>query len=139
MKNPEITTIAAASSAAAALAQSRSVRLAGGRAVDVRRLSWLQFEAAWAEIAPLIGALAALPEQPGAEQLAGAFADAPSLVLRLCALSTGLAEPELAGLSLDDVLMLSAAMVQLNFVEGAGVRDFFAALLALPGAVARAQ
>ena len=139
MQNSEITTIAAASSAVAALPQSRSARLADGRVLDVRRLSWLQFEAAWGDLAPLIGALAALPEQPSAEQLALALADAPGLVLRLCALATGLSEAELAALSLDDVLALGAAAVQLNFVESVGVRDFFAALLALPGAAARTQ
>ena len=68
------------------------------------------------------------------------LAQAPALTLKLVSLTTELAESELARLCFDDVLALAAAALELNFVQGAGIRRFFTALSALaadPGASGR--
>jgi len=128
-----------ASAAVAALPGSVSVELAGGRSVTVRRLSWIQFELLWSELAALLSQLANLDPssaalQPtggallAADDLAARLSGAPAFVLKLASLSAGQPEAELSGWGFSDVLAVAAAALRLNFVDSAGVRDFFAVL-----------
>jgi hypothetical protein len=131
----EPTTFTAASSAAAQLPADRAVELPDGAVVHVKRLSWLAFEAAWSELAELLGAIANTPSDATPEQLAQALGGAPGCVLRLCVLSTTLAEAQLAAMPYDSVLAIAAEALALNFLDSAGVRRFFAVLGQLPGAL----
>lgn len=132
---PPITNIAAASAATAQLPASSDVRLPGGAKVRVARLTWLQFEAVWSELAGLLAQIAATPDAGDPQQLAQALASAPTLLLKLCALCTPLSDTELAALAYDDVLALAAAVLELNFIDSAGVRGFFTAAAKLPQAL----
>ncbi|MCC7477043.1 hypothetical protein IT575_01175 [bacterium] len=120
-----VTSIHEASAAALLLPQSIEVLLSDGRQVSLRRLSWLHFEALWQELA---GLLAPLLEGGSADraELTQALLAAPACLLRLCSLGSGIPESELAQRSADDVLALSAASIELNFIQGAGLRSFFA-------------
>jgi hypothetical protein len=153
------TTFHAASAQAAALPDSLPVGLSSGAHVAVQRLSWLQFETFWQELAALCAVLAQcadLPRRPGAaahegnnqsvdfEQaaadrtnentaLAAALAAAPQSVLKLAALSLRQPEAELASWPPGDVMAVAAASLELNFIRPAGVRDFFAAVARIGG------
>lgn len=134
MSNQEPTTISEASAAVANLPDCCLVTLSSGRQVEVSRLSWLKFEAVWAELAALLTALLAAGEDAGEEELLARLAGAPSAVLRLVCLSTGAAEGDAAGWPFDDVLAAGAAALRLNFIDSAGLRSFFAALGSLAAA-----
>jgi hypothetical protein len=124
-----------ASSALAQLPEKRDVTLPGGRRIVVYRLSWLKFEALWAELAAILSALLAAGEDLSPERIAAQLTGAPAFVLRLCSLSTNLPEDELARWNFDEVLALGAESLSLNFAESAGVRGFFTALSQLSGAL----
>ena len=129
-----------ASAAVSALPATAEVTLSTGRRIDVCRLDWLKFELVWAELSSLLAALLSGAEEPTAATYQAELAQAPALTLKLTSLSTGLAESELARLCFDDVLVLAAAALELNFVQGAGIRRFFSAVSALaadPGAKSR--
>ena len=131
MSKREPVNITEASQAAANLNQQREVSLPGGKAAVVKRLSWLQFETLWVDLAGLLAALAAAGEAPSDEELLGQLAGAPACALKLASLSGGYAEAELARWDFDSVLVLAAEALLLNFVDGAGVRSFFGALARL--------
>ena len=132
--------IAGVSAAVAAMPTEQRVLLSDGREVTVGRLSWLQFEALWQELAPLLAALIAAGETPDPSALTAQLAQAPPVVVSLCLLTAPLSEPELVALPYGDVLSVAAAALRLNFAEGAGVRSFFGVLgrLANPGEYAQA-
>ncbi len=134
MSSNEPSTITEASAAVAVLPDSCPVTLSGGRQLQVCRLSWLKFEAVWAELAGLLGALLAAGEDAGEEELAARLSGAPAAVLRLVCLSTGTAEGDAASWPFDDVLAVGAAAMRLNFTDSAGIRSFFAALGSLAAA-----
>jgi hypothetical protein len=123
--------IAEASMQAASLAASRELTLPNGKSAFVKRLSWLQFESLWTDLAGLLAALAAAGEAPADEEVMAQLSSAPACALRLASLSGGQAETELARWDFESVLALAAAALELNFVESAGVRSFFAALARL--------
>jgi hypothetical protein len=120
-----------ASAAAANLPAERELTLPSGKPVVVKRLSWLQFETLWVDLAGLLAALAAAGDAPSDEELLGRLAGAPACALKLASLAGGFGEAELARWDFDSVLALAAAALQLNFVDGAGVRSFFGALARL--------
>jgi len=120
--------IAEVSDAVMQLDQSRTVRLGSGRRLEVSRLNWLQFEAVWPELAGVLGALACTGEDAGSQELIDRLLGAPACLLKLVVLGTELTEEEASRLDFDDVLLIAAALVELNFVETAGVRSFFTAL-----------
>lgn len=122
-----------ASAQVAAMPTSREVKLAAGKTAVVHRLSWIQFEALWLELASIIAAVMGSGDELDSEQLAAELAQAPAFVLKLTALSTSLPEPELASWNFDDVLAVCAAAIELNFNEPKGVRDFFCAAAKLAG------
>jgi hypothetical protein len=138
------TTFRAASTQAAAIPDTLRVELSSGGTALVCRLSWLQFEALWSELAQLFAALAD-PAEPAAGRsdgddrpaasptVEGVLAAAPQCVLKLAALSLRLAEAELAQWPPCDVLAVAAASLELNFIRPAGVRDFFASVARLGG------
>ena len=134
MSNNEPATITEASAAVAALPDSLPVTLSDGRRLKVKRLSWLKFEAVWAELAALLTAVLAAGEDAGEEELLARLSGAPAAVLRLVCLSTGAAEGDAARWPFDDVLMVGAAALRLNFIDSAGLRSFFAALGSLAAA-----
>ena len=134
MSNHEPTTVTEASAAVAALPDSLPVTLSSGQQLEVRRLSWLAFEAVWAELAALLSALLAAGEEAGEDELTARLSGAPAAVLRLVCLSTGAAEGDAANWPYDDVLAVGAAALRLNFIDSAGVRSFFAALGSLVAA-----
>lgn len=123
--------IAEASRQAAKLSASRDVSLPDGRAATVKRLSWMQFEMLWVELAGLLSALAAISDNASDEELLGQLTSVPACALRLASLSAGYSEADLARWDFDSVLIVAAAALELNFVEGAGVRSFFGALARL--------
>jgi hypothetical protein len=131
------TDITSVSRQIAALEASRRLELPGGNSVEIRRLSWLQFEQLWADLAGLLAAL--LDEAQGEEAVAQRLLSAPALVLRLSSLSSGIADSELAAWPYDELLSLAAAALHFNFIETAGLRDFFAALLAAGSVLAQAE
>ena len=135
----QLDNIVAVSSAVARLPLSAVCELSGGREIAIHRLTWLQFEALWSELAELLGALLAMRDDVPSEELAGRLAGAPAFVLKLSCLSSGLAEAELAGWAYDDVLALSAAALRLSFSDSAGLRDFFSALAAVAAPAAGSQ
>jgi len=120
--------IVEASAAVASLPGEATVAISSGEHVTVRRLSWLQFEVAWADLAILLSALLAAGEDAPAEELLAQLTGAPATVLKLASLSSRLGESELAQWHFADVLSVAAAAIQLNFVDSAGVRSFFSAL-----------
>lgn len=135
----QLDNIVEVSTAVSTLPGNVEVELAGGRSVTVRRLSWIQFELLWGELATLLSQLANLDPSsailqptggalPAADDLAARLSGAPAFVLRLASLSAGQPEAELSGWGFDDVLAVAAAALRLSFIESAGVRDFFAAL-----------
>lgn len=130
-----INSISAASAATAQLPTQRQVQLPDGQALHVKRLSWLQFEAVWEELAGVVGAVAGMPDNATPEQFAQALSGAPSLMLRLCVLSTELTEAGLAALPYDSVLAIAAEVLALNFIDSAEVRRFFAVVGGLPSAM----
>jgi hypothetical protein len=125
------TNIAEVSRQAANLADTAEVQLASGRRLTVQRLSWIKFEAVWAEIAQLLAALLAADSSQATGNLSLQLAGAPALVLKLSCLSSGLPEKELAGLPFDEVLSIATAALRLNFIESVAVRDFFVAVARL--------
>jgi hypothetical protein len=54
-------------------------------------------------------------------------------VLKLTQQATGIAEAELAQWHFDDVLLLAAEAIRLNFTEPAGLRSFFLSASGLLG------
>ena len=112
---------------------SQEVKLSATKTVVVKRLSWIQFEALWGELASLFAALLGSGEELDLEQLATELASAPAFVLKLTALSTSTAETELAAWNFDDVLAVAAAAIELNFNQPKGLRDFFCAAAKLAG------
>jgi len=134
MTNEQINDIAAASAAVARLPETRAVELSDGRRVNVHRLSWLDFEAVWTDWAGLLSALLAAGDDADEQELLGRLAGAPQAVLRLAAQCTRMTDAELARWPLADVLAVAAAALRLNFIDSAGVRDFFGALGGLAGA-----
>ncbi len=120
-----------ASVMAASLPHQREVQLPDGTIAIVKRLSWMQFEMLWVELAGLLAALAAAGEAASDEELLGRLAGAPACALRLASLSAGHSEADLARWDFDSVLSLAGAALQLNFLDGAGVRSFFGALAKL--------
>lgn len=123
MSNP--TDIVEASAAVAGLPDSCPVILADGTEVQIQRLSWLKFELIWTDLAAVLAALLAAGDDATPEQLLGSLGMAPGVVLKLVCLTTGRAESVVANMSVDDVLEMAAAAIQLNFVNSAGVRGFF--------------
>jgi hypothetical protein len=134
----DITSFTAASAAAAQLAPQTELTLPGGVAVHVKRLSWLEFETAWAGLSALLSAIANTPADAAPEQYAQALCGAPGCVLKLCALSTELTPAQLSALPYDSVLAIAAETLALNFIDNAGVRRFFAVMARLPGAMGAA-
>lgn len=120
--------IVEASAVVADLPAEVTVAVSTGIVITVRRLSWLQFEAAWADLAILLSALLAAGEDAPAEELLAQLSGAPTAVLKLASLSSGLSDTELAQWHFADVLSVAAAAIQLNFVDSAGVRGFFSVL-----------
>jgi hypothetical protein len=128
---PAPVNIAEASLQAANLPASREVMLPNGTTALVKRLSWLQFESLWSELAGVLAALAAADEDGAANELAQQLSGAPACALRLASLAGGYAEAELARWDFASVLALAGAALELNFTESAGVRSFFGALARL--------
>jgi hypothetical protein len=139
------TTFSAASAQAAAIPESIEVPLSSGASATVHRLSWLQFEALWSDMAGLLTALAEVPVGPQARRysspedeaeyrpaagptIQAALAAAPQFVLRLAAQCLRLGEGEVAAWPPADVLACAAAGLELNFIQPAGVRSFFTAV-----------
>lgn len=120
--------VADVSAAVANLPTSVDVELSGGRRVTVTRLSWLKFEAVWAELAGLLAALAGTAADAGDDELLASLHNAPAVILKLVAACTELSEQVLADWQFDDVLAVAAAAMRLNFIDSAGVRDFSGAL-----------
>ena len=117
-----------------ALPESRNIKLGNGETVAIWRLNWIKFEAVWAELTVLLSALTRLPENSGEAELINHLAGAPTAVLKLAAVSTNLPETTLTQLPFDDVLAITAAAIELNFISSAGVRGFFSALTGLASA-----
>jgi hypothetical protein len=142
---PTPTTFHAASAQAAAIPDSMRVELSSGGTAQVLRLSWLQFEALWSELAVLFAALTdSSATVPGRESpqhasteahatIESALSSAPHFVLKLAALSTRLPETELAQWPPCDVLAIAAASLELNFIQPVGIRAFFASVARLGG------
>ncbi|MEZ5336856.1 MAG: hypothetical protein R3F46_01200 [bacterium] len=127
-----------ASQAVLGLPALRSLRLANGRQLQLRRLDWLGFELLWQEFCQLLGSLA--PEQPDdGEELLARLGSAPQLVLKLATLSSGISESELAEWEHGLVLELATAALEFNFIETAGLRDFSGALARLWNAALQGQ
>lgn len=155
-------TFNAASAQAAAIPDTLRVALSSGGQAEVCRLSWLQFEALWSELAALLSSVAGAEDQPlrhrdtekqerkeeaghpvsssvsqclsGEDSaLVAALSSAPQLILRLAALSLRLPEETLAGWPPCDVLAVAGVALELNFIKPAGVRDFFASVARLGG------
>jgi hypothetical protein len=122
------TDIIEASRAAANLPDHIKLDVSRERQVIVSRLSWLKFEAVWADLAGLLAVLAGTAEDAGEEELLASLASAPQVVLKLAELTSGISERELADWPFDDVLVVAAAAIKLNFIDSAGVRDFSSAL-----------
>lgn len=122
-----------ASAQVAQLPTSQEVKLSGNKAAVVKRLSWIQFEALWAELASLFAAVLGNGENLDTEQLAAELSSAPAFVLKLAALASSTPEAELASWNFDDVLAVGAAAIELNFNQPKGVRDFFCAAAKLAG------
>jgi hypothetical protein len=137
------TSFFAASAQAAAIPEFIEIALSSGAGVAIHRLSWLQFEALWSELAQMLGALAEVPvgvelapPSPQAAAQGGASSAptqsallaAPQLVLRLASQCLRLPESDVARWPPADVLACAAAGLELNFIAPAGVRDFFAAV-----------
>jgi hypothetical protein len=127
-----INSISAASAATAQLPVMKPVQLPDGQVLHVKRLSWLQFEAVWAELAGMLGAVASTPENAAPEQFAQALSGVPGLMLKLCTLCTEMNDAGLAALPYDAVLAIAAEAIALNFLDSAGVRRFFAVACQLP-------
>ena len=125
---PSPVDIAGASKAAANLLLHVEVPLSNGARVSVSRLSWLKFEAVWADLANLLAALAGTSNEANDEELIASLSSAPQVVLKLALLTSGKSEQELAQWHFDDVLAVAAAALRLNFIDSAGVRDFSTAL-----------
>jgi hypothetical protein len=131
-----INNIHQASAATMLLPQSCEVILSGGNMLTVKRLSWIHFELLWNELAGLLAPLllgsantdSSASGSGGSGQFGEQLVAAPGCVLRLVSLCSGLSDSELAAMSCDDVLALGAAALDLNFVQGAGIRSFFAVL-----------
>ena len=128
MSDNQPTNIVEASAAATSLQPARNVTLSDGSVCEVGRLSWIRFEAVWTDLAGMLNALAQVDAEAGTDELLAALAGTPAALAKLAALSTDRTETELAGLPFDDVLAISAAAINLNFVDSAGVRSFFFAL-----------
>ncbi len=124
----EIRDMAGASAAVARLPETLEVELGSGHRVKAGRLSWLQFEVLWPELAGLLTTLLRAVDGEGADGLPEVLAGAPACVLRLVTLGSDLAEGEAAELPFDDVLAVAAAVVELNFVNTRGIHGFFAAV-----------
>jgi hypothetical protein len=92
--------------------------------VAIRRLSWLAFEALCQDLFTLCGPLLAQPELES-DQLVLKLAAAPTLMLKLAALSTAIPETQLSAWDCDDILAICARSLSLNFIETAGLRSFF--------------
>lgn len=122
-----------ASRVAANLPDHIQVDVSRERQVIVSRLSWLKFEAVWADLTGLLALLAGTAEDAGEEELLASLASAPQVVLKLAELTSGISERELADWAFDDVLAVAAAAITLNFIDSAGVRDFSSALGKLAG------
>ncbi len=122
-----------ASAQVAAMPSSLEVRLPGNKTVVVSRLSWIQFEALWTELAALFATVLSSGDELDTDQMAAELSGAPAFVLKLTALSTSTSETELAGWNFDDVLAVCAAAIELNFNQPKGVRDFFCAAAKLAG------
>jgi len=136
MSKPGITPVTdavVASKAVANLPSSIQARVSRGKLVTVSRMSWLKFEAVWADLSGLLAILAGAAEDAGEEEMLASLAAAPQVVLKLAALSSGTSEQELADWPFDDVLAVAAAALKLNFIDSAGVRDFSSALGKLAG------
>jgi len=142
---PAITNIAEASAAAALLPPSIAVNLSSGLKIKLRRLSWHSFEKLWPKLAALLLELWTNPAPEPGEAPAGAQTTSPealdpgllqtqrllavpALLGELLTQCTELSSEELGDLPLCDVLALSAAALRHNFIETAGLRDFFIAL-----------
>jgi hypothetical protein len=134
MSSNEPAIITQASAAVAALPDSCPVTLSGGQQLEVRRLSWLAFEAVWAELAVLLTAVLTAGEDAGEEEILARLSGAPATVLRLACLSTDVAEGDAARWPFDDVLAVGAAALRLNFIDSSGLRSFFVALGSLAAA-----
>lgn len=132
MQHPQPTTFAAVSAAAVALPDSAEVALPGGRTVHVQRLNWIEFTQIWQELSALLSQPESEPAGPAADSggISAMLAAAPVLAGQLVKLCTPLSADELSKLPYDEVLTLAAAAVRLNFVDSAGLRDFFAACTA---------
>lgn len=126
----EVNTMQEASTDVMFLPRTRSLELANGRKLELHRLDWASFELFWQE---LCGILAGFPEgaADNPDELLAQLGNAPQLVLRLAALSSGTSEAELARWDHGSVLELAAAALQFNFCETAGLRDFSGALATL--------
>jgi hypothetical protein len=125
-----VTTMQQASALVMAQPQQRVITLGSGQSLTITRLSWISFELLWQELCVL---LAAWPQDAQLDDaaLVGQLSQAPQFVLKLAALSSGIAEDELARWDHDAVLQLAAAALQFNFTQPAGLRDFFGGLATL--------
>ena len=145
---PSINTINQASLAAASLPETIHVALSSGVKLKLKRLSWIAFEALWPKLTELLLDLwpdssgSAAPQtgtaqveaEPGpatldrSARLSQRLVGIPGLLSELLCHCSELSAEEIAELPLCDVLALGAAALRLNFIETAGLRDFFAAL-----------
>ena len=123
-------TMQQASTEVMALPGTRSLVLANGTTLELRRLDWASFELLWQE---LCGILAGLPggAADNPDELLAQLGSAPQLVLRLAALSSGIGESQLACWDHGSVLELAAEALRFNFSETEGLRDFSGALATL--------
>jgi hypothetical protein len=131
--NKSISSINEASQLAAQLSTLAQANLSEGRSITIHRLNWLEFESLWSELSALLTALLAADEKSGPEQILEQLSSAPAFVLKLAGLAARIEEVELAKWNFDDVLLLCAAALEMNFVEGAGLRSFFTAVGKLAG------
>lgn len=125
---PSPVDVAGASQVTANLPQSVQVHVSHGGQVTVRRLSWLKFEAVWADLAGLLAALSGTADEAGEEELMTSLSSAPQVILKLVMLCCSENEQQLARWPFDDVLAVAGAALRLNFIDSAGVRDFSSAL-----------
>ncbi len=114
-----------ASREAANLEQNCKCILADGKTILIRRLNWLEFEAVWSELSPLLASLLTAEGGTAPDQLAGELASAPAAVLKLAGYSSGLGEQELSAWHYDDVLTVAAASLRFSFISSKGLQDFF--------------
>ncbi len=129
-RKQEVENMQQASRSVLAMPGTRRLRLGNGRELEIRRLDWVGFELLWQEFCTLISGLSTGSLEDG-DALLEQLGAAPQLVLKLAALSSGIAGEQLAQWEHGCVLELATAALEFNFAEGQALRDFSSALARL--------